>query len=97
MLVLIVALSAGVLLLANGGLGKVATTIASAFNSFVSDITTAPSPSPSQVAIGDAPVLDAPGEPYTNQKTVDLGGHVPANVVGAADTRIRIYVAIGNG
>ena len=85
------------LLLANGGLGKVVTTIGGAFNSFVADITTAPSPSPSQVAIGDAPVLDAPDEPYTNEKTVDLGGHIPAAVVGAADTRIRIYVAIGNG
>ena len=92
-----VALGAGVLLLATGGLGKVAATIGTALNGFVTDITTAPSPSPSQVAIGDAPVLDAPDEPYTNQTTVDLGGHIPTAVVGAADTRIRIYVAIGNG
>jgi len=96
MAILVVALGVGVLLVATGGLGKVAATVTSAFNSFVSDLTKAPSPSPSAVVVADAPTLEAPDEPYTNQPKVDLVGHVPANVVGT-DTRIRIYVAIGNG
>lgn len=95
--VLVVALGAGVLLLATGGLGKVAATIGKTFSGFVTDLTTAPSPSPSPVTAADAPVLDAPDEPYTNQATVDLVGRVPEAVVGAAETRIRIYVAIGDG
>jgi hypothetical protein len=95
--VLVVALGAGVLLLATGGLGRVAATIGKTLSGFVTDITTAPSPSPSAPIVADAPVLEAPDEPYTNQPTVDLVGRVPEAVVGAADTRIRLYVAIGDG
>jgi hypothetical protein len=93
----VVALGAGVLLLATGGIGKVAATIGSAFTGFVTDLTTAPSPSPSSAIVADAPVLEAPGEPYTNQTTVDLVGRVPALIAGSTDSRIRIYVAIGDG
>jgi hypothetical protein len=95
--VLVVALGAGVLLLATGGLGRVAATIGSTLTGFVTDITTAPSPSPSAASVSDAPFLDAPDEPYTNQPTVDLVGRVPEAVVGARETRIRIYVALGDG
>jgi hypothetical protein len=95
--ILVVALGAGVLLLATGGLGRVAATIGSTLTGFVTDITTAPSPSPSAAIVSDAPFLDAPDEPYTNQPTVDLVGRVPEAVVGAVETRIRIYVALGDG
>jgi hypothetical protein len=95
--VLVIALGAGVLLLATGGLGKVAATIGSAFGGFVTVLTTAPSPSPSAAVAADAPVLVSPDEPYTNQATVDLIGRVPAAVAGSTDSRIRLYVAIGNG
>jgi hypothetical protein len=96
MAILVVALGVGVLLVATGGLGKVAATVGSALNGFVSDLTKTPSASPSDVVVADAPTLDAPDEPYTNQPKVDLVGHVPEAVVGT-DTRIRIYVAIGDG
>lgn len=95
--VLVIALGAGVLLLATGGLGRVAATIGSTLTGFVTDLTTAPSPSPSAVIVSDAPALDAPDEPYTNQPTVDLVGRVPEATVGARGMRIRIYVAIGDG
>jgi hypothetical protein len=93
----VIALGVGVLLVASGGLGKVASTVGAAFSGFVTNLTTAPSPSPSIAVVSDAPVLVAPEEPYTNQPTVDLVGTVPAAVVGQADARIRIYVAIGDG
>ncbi len=93
----VVALGIGVLLLATGGLGKVATAISSSFSGFVSDITSTPVPSPTDPVAADAPVLDAPDEPYTNQPTVDLVGTVPASVAGDAGSRIRLYVAIGDG
>ena len=41
--------------------------------------------------------LSAPDEPYTNQPTVDLVGTVPAAVAGDRGSRIRIYLAIGDG
>ncbi|HZC32273.1 MAG TPA: hypothetical protein VE640_03185 [Candidatus Bathyarchaeia archaeon] len=95
--VLVVALGAGVLLLATGGLGKVVAAIGPALGGFVTNLTTAPSAGPSAAVVADAPVLVSPDEPYTNQATVDLVGHVPAAVAGSTDSRIRLYVAIGDG
>ncbi|HEX2753932.1 MAG TPA: hypothetical protein VHM48_00625 [Candidatus Limnocylindrales bacterium] len=95
--VAVVALGVGVLLVANGGLGTVAEVVGNTFNGFVSDLTRTPRPSAPELSAADPPTLEAPDEPYTNQPTVDLVGTVPAAVVGQADTRIRIYVAIGKG
>ena len=71
--------------------------IGPALGGFVTNLTTAPSPSPSAAVVADAPVLVSPDEPYTNQTTVDLVGRVPAAVAGSTDSRIRLYVAIGDG
>ena len=97
LVVAVVALGVGVLLLASGGLGRVATAVGSTFAGFFSQITSTPEPSPSEATVADAPVLDAPAESYTNQASVDLVGTVPRDVAGNTDDRIRIYVAIGNG
>jgi hypothetical protein len=82
---------------ANGGLGKVAGVVGETFNGFVSDLTRTPAPSAPDPVAADSPTLEPPDEPYTNQPTVDLVGTVPAAVVGQAETRIRIYLAIGKG
>ncbi len=93
----VVALGVGVLLIANGGLGKVASAVGTTFGGLVTDLTRTPQPSASEAVVADAPTLEAPDEPYTNQPTVDLLGTVPAAIVGQSDSRIRIYVAIGKG
>jgi hypothetical protein len=93
----VIALGVGVLVVANGGLGRIATAVGSTFSGFVTDITKTPAPSATDLIVADAPALEAPAEPYTNEPTVDLVGTVPATVVGEEDTRIRIYVAIGKG
>ncbi len=93
----VAALGVGVLLIATGGLGRVATAITSSFSGFVSDITATPSPSAVDPVAADAPVLDAPDEPYTNQPTVDLAGTIPASVAGQSGARVRIYATIGDG
>ena len=90
-------LGAVVLIFANGGLGTIAGAIGQTFNGFVTDITRTPEPSAPEPVAADAPLLEAPVEPYTNQATVDLVGTVPSTVAGATDTIIRIYVAIGKG
>jgi len=95
--VAVVALGIGVLLIANGGLGKVAAAVGSTFGGLVTDLTRTPQPSAADAVAADPPTLQAPDEPYTNQPTVDLIGTVPAAVVGRADSRLRIYVAIGKG
>jgi hypothetical protein len=93
--VAVVALGIGVLLVANGGLGKVAGAIGSSFNGLVADLTKTPAPSAADLLVADAPTLEAPDEPYTNQPSVDLTGTVPAAVVGQAETKIRIYLTLG--
>ena len=95
--VAVVALGAGVLLLATGGLGRVAAAIGSTVSGLVTSITSTPQPSASDATVADAPTLAAPGEAYTNQKSIDLVGTVPADIAGDSDYRIRIYVAIGDG
>lgn len=93
----VVALGVGVLLFANGGLGTIAGAIGSTVNGFVSDLTKTPAPSAPDPVAADAPTLEAPDEPYTNQATIDLVGTIPAPVAGQTDSRIRIYLAIGKG
>ena len=93
----VAALGVGVLIVASGGFGRVVASIGTSFNGFVSQITATPVPSPSEIDVADAPVLKAPDEPYTNQPTVDLQGTVPQAVAGDSESRIRIYVALGDG
>jgi len=93
----VAALGVGVLVVAGGGLGRVAAAVGSSLTGFLSDITSTPAPSASPLTVADAPTLEPPDEPYTNQPTVDLVGTVPAAVAGDPDSRIRIYVAIGDG
>jgi hypothetical protein len=93
----VAALGVGVVIVASGGLGRVAASIGSSFNGLVSQITATPVPSAPSLDVADAPVLTAPDEPYTNQASVDLVGTVPEAVAGDSESRIRIYVAIGDG
>jgi hypothetical protein len=97
MIAAVLALGGGVLLLATGGLGRVAVAIGSTFNGFLTDLTATPAPSEPVIVISSAPTLEAPAEPYTNQATIDLVGIVPAAVAGNTDSVIRLYVAIGDG
>jgi hypothetical protein len=74
-----------------GVLGKVVATISSSFSSAISQVTSTPSPSPSQIIAPNAPILSVPPESYTNQATVDLTGVVPLADVGQDGVTIRIY------
>jgi hypothetical protein len=93
----VVALGVAVLVVANGGLGRIATAVGTSFNGFVTDLTATPVPSAAEPVAADAPSLEAPTEPYTNEPTIDLVGSVPAAVAGQPDTIVRIFVAIGKG
>ena len=92
----IVSLGAGVLFAASGGVGRVADTLGSTLSGFVQDLTATPVPSELPPELADAPVLQQPEEPYTNETKVDLVGTIPENAAGINGNRIRIYVAIGD-
>jgi len=93
----VVGLGAGVLFAATGGIGRVADVVGSTLTGFVSDITSTPVPSVLPPSLADAPVLEKPDEPYTNEAKVDLVGTIPQDAAGVAGNRIRIYVKIGDG
>jgi hypothetical protein len=92
----IVVLGAGVLFIANGGVGRAAAFLGSTLAGFVDTLGATPAPSAPPLVVASAPVLQSPEEPYTNQPTVDLAGRVPDNLVGRQGYVIRIYVAIGD-
>jgi len=92
----VIALGAGVLFVANGGIGRVAEAVGSSFAGFVEDLTSTPAPSATPLVIADAPLLAEPSEPYTNEPTVDLVGQVPAELAGDSTNLVRLYVAIGD-
>ena len=93
----VVSLCAGVLFAATGGVGKVADVLGSTLTGFVDDITSTPVPSVIPPSLADAPLIEKPDEPYTNEPKVDLVGTIPEGAAGIDGNRIRIYVAIGDG
>jgi hypothetical protein len=92
----VLALGAGVLFVANGGVGRAADFLGSTLAGFVSNISATPAPSIAPPVVSDSPLLDAPEEPYTNVATVDLAGRIPENLVGTTGYRLRVYVAVGD-
>jgi hypothetical protein len=93
----VVGLGAGVLFVATGGIGRVADAVGSTLTGFVDDITATPVPSEIPPELAEAPMIEKPDEPYTNQPMVDLVGTIPEDAAGVAANRIRLYVAIGDG
>ena len=93
----VVGLGAGVLFAATGGIGRVADALGSTLTGFVDDITATPVPSEIPPELAEAPMIEKPDEPYTNQPMVDLVGTIPEDAAGVAANRIRLYVAIGDG
>ncbi len=90
----IVALGAGVLYVAVGGLRTVAGGLGSTLSGFVHDVTATPTPAPTILTVSDSPLLAAPAEPYTSSTKVDLEVTVPAALVGSTDSRIRVYLQL---
>jgi glucodextranase-like protein len=83
-----------VLYIGAGGLGVVAKTLGGTLTSFVQGVTATPAPSTTQAVIEDAPSVETPTEPYTNQNQVDLAVTVPSRLAGNPDYRVRVYLAL---
>jgi len=84
----------GVVYLGAGGLGTVAGAVGSTFSDFISGVTATPVPAPTPVVTSQAPSIESPTEPYTNQESVDLVVIVPADLAGDPDHRLRVYLAL---
>jgi hypothetical protein len=94
LVVAIALLGVAVLYVGSGGLARVFGGISGALGGFVTSVTSTPTPKPSLVAVADAPTLQAPAEPYTQDSTVDLVVTAPPGVIGDPNSRIRVYLAL---
>ncbi|HEY3524345.1 MAG TPA: Ig-like domain-containing protein [Candidatus Limnocylindrales bacterium] len=81
--------ASGVLARAMGGIGG---TISDA----VAKLTATPEPTVAPLQAPGSPTLATPSEPYTQAKTVDITGTVPAAMAGQPDVRIRLYLSLSN-
>jgi hypothetical protein len=90
----IVAVGAGVVYLGAGGLGTVAGALGSTVTDFIAGVTATPVPSPTPVITSEAPRIESPTEPYTNQESVDLVVTVPGELAGDGDYHLRVYLAL---
>jgi uncharacterized lipoprotein YajG len=96
MIGVIVALSGVIVFAGIGVLGRVVAVVSTTFSEAISQVTSSPSPSPSEEIPPNAPALSVPAESYTNQKTVDLTGSIPSAYVGQTDVTVRIYRQLQN-
>ena len=95
------ALGAGVLVVAvlvlyvgAGGVGVVANALGGTITAFVQGVTATPVPTVAPVTVPDAPTIESPAEPYTNQPQVDLTVTVPSALAGRPDYVVRVYLAL---
>jgi hypothetical protein len=92
----VLALVAVVLLTVMGALPRIVSTVGGAVSGIAGAVIPAsPSPTPTLAPVPASPVLDAPAQAATNQRTVTVTGSVPTSIVGrTAGIRIRLYVAL---
>ena len=90
----VVVLGAATFVVVSGGIGGILGTLASGFGSAFDRLVATPIPSATQLAPTDAPRIEAPNQPYTNQAQIQLIITVPTEAVGDATAKVRIYVAL---
>jgi hypothetical protein len=83
-----------VLYVGAGGVSVVANALGSTIGTFVKGVTATPVPSTTPPTVAEAPTIESPAEPYTNQEQVDLAITVPSRLAGDPDYVVRVYLAL---
>jgi Glucodextranase, domain B len=92
----VLAVAVLVLYVGAGGLSVLAGALGTAVTSFVQGVTATPVPSELAPTAPEAPTIESPAEPYTNQSEVDLTITVPSRLAGDPDYRVRVYLALAD-
>jgi Glucodextranase, domain B len=90
----VIALAAGVFLVASGGIGAGITALAGGFNDAFNRLIATPVPSSTDLPPSDSPRIASPEQPYTNKAAVSLDVSVPVASVGDPTAKVRVYVAL---
>jgi hypothetical protein len=94
----IVALAGGVLYVAGGSVGPAVGSVVDSLGGIVDTVgSVVASPAPTEAPpVADAPSIEEPEEPYTNDEQIDVTVNVPLDVVGLEDHLVRLWVTVGD-
>jgi hypothetical protein len=90
----VVLLAGAAFVVASGGIGPMLSSLGAALDSAVGRLTATPVPTDSTLPPTDSPRIASPENPFTNEAQVNLAVTVPAEVVGDASAKVRIYLAL---
>lgn len=92
----IVMLGGAILWVGSGQVGPFISSVVRSFGGFVAQVgEVAGSPKPTDSPdLADAPSIEIPEKPYTNQDKVDVTVNVPPAVTGLEDHTVRLYVTL---
>jgi len=91
--VAIMAMGLTLYLTASGGLGRMFTALGTQVDGMVAGLTATPTPRPTVWLVPDAPAINRPDEPYTNQQNVDVVVALPPDVAGS-DSVVRLRLGL---
>jgi hypothetical protein len=90
----VVVLGAAAYLVASGGIGPALASITGGFGSAINRLVASPVPTASDLVPTDAPRIEPPDQPYTNQQQIELSVSVPLESLGDPTAKVRIYLAL---
>lgn len=91
LLLVIVALAVAAMFTMSGTVSRAVLALTRTVDGMIDSISATPSPRPTVAIVADAPLIQAPEEPYTADPSVDLVVIVPADAVGDARAKVRVY------
>jgi hypothetical protein len=90
----VVALGGAVFLTATGGLGPIVATLGAGVSSALGKLVATAVPTESIIVATNSPIISEPESAYSKDAQINLRVTVPAEVLGDADAKIRMYVAL---
>lgn len=90
----VVALGGAVFLTATGGIGSIVATLGAGVSSALGKLVATAVPTESIVVATNSPIISQPASPYSKEAQISLRVTVPADVLGDADAKVRMYVAL---
>jgi len=91
---IVVVLGAGAFVVTSGGIGPVLSSLGAAFGSAFGRLVATPLPTTTQLPLTNAPRIEPPDQPYTNQAQIELSVSVPVEALGDPTAKVRIYLTL---
>lgn len=90
----VMALGGAVFLTATGGIGPMVATLGAGFANAFGKLVATPLPTEAIIVATNSPIIARPESAYTNEAQATLRVTVPSDVLGDADAKVRIYLAL---